>query len=94
MNSLLKSLRIIDTSLLDDNYDIFLNSNNSKEYYSMILTIIEYANNYLINDNGECMWDNIHIITHNGFNVFPGDRDRFGWLTGCIQTKKGIIMYG
>jgi len=29
-----------------------------------------------------------------GFEVFRGGTDEFGWLTGCIQTKKGILVYG
>jgi len=29
-----------------------------------------------------------------GFNVFQGEADSYGWLTGCIQTTKGILVYG
>ena len=28
------------------------------------------------------------------WKVFPGEQDSFGWLTGCIRTKKGILVFG
>jgi hypothetical protein len=48
----------------------------------------------LIDFNGKNIWENHTILRKAGFYVFPGERDGFGWLTGCIQTKKGIIVYG
>jgi hypothetical protein len=26
--------------------------------------------------------------------IYPGETDSFGWLTGCIKTPVGIIVYG
>ena len=46
----------------------------------------EYINNCKPN------FDNIEILKQYGFNVFPGDKDSFGWLTGCIRTKK-VLSY-
>ncbi len=54
------------------------------------------ANKLLITEGGKCNWDNISIVRANGFRVFAGERDSFGWLTGCIQ-KNGdnrILVYG
>jgi hypothetical protein len=48
----------------------------------------------LIAPGGQCNWDNIDKVKKAGFDVFPGDKDGFGWLTGCIQTNKGIIIFG
>lgn len=56
--------------------------------------IINLANETLITSNGQCHWDNIDKVKKAGFNVFAGEKDSFGWLTGCISTKKGIIVYG
>lgn len=36
----------------------------------------------------------IQEIKNAGFDVFPGEQDRYGWLTGCIQMKRGIIVFG
>jgi hypothetical protein len=30
----------------------------------------------------------------SGYKVFAEEKDSFGWLTGCIRTAKGIIVYG
>ena len=51
---------------------------------------------YLITDGGRCNWDNIYILRDNGYRVFPGERDSFGWLTGCVQKHgdKRIVVYG
>jgi len=52
------------------------------------------ASEALIDDEGKCIWESHRLLSENGFYVFPGERDRFGWVTGCIQTKKGIIVFG
>ena len=54
------------------------------------------CNEYLITESGGCNWDNIHILRSKGYRVYPGEKDSFGWLTGCIQ-KNGdnrIVVYG
>nr|DAY89308.1 MAG TPA: hypothetical protein [Caudoviricetes sp.] len=66
-------------------------------YYSelphLIQESIKLANESLIH---ECKpnFDNIEILKKHGFFVYPGEKDSFGWLTGCIRTKKGIIVFG
>ena len=61
----------------------------------MELALIEVlAGELLITSNGQCNWSNINRLKNEGFDVFAGDRDDFGWLTGCIKTKKGILVYG
>jgi hypothetical protein len=44
---------------------------------------------------GEPDWAAIKSLedkTH--YRVFAGERDSFGWLTGCILTRKGILVFG
>ena len=62
------------------------------EYYKPhpLTTAVIYLANEHLADN----YDNIHLLKKNGYNVFAGEQDRFGWLTGCIQLKKGIIVFG
>lgn len=36
----------------------------------------------------------VKMLKDNGFRVFPGEVDVFGCLTACIETTKGIIMFG
>ena len=50
----------------------------------------------LITGNGGCNWDNIHELRNSGYRVYPGERDSFGWLTGCVQKHgdERILVYG
>ena len=58
-----------------------------------INAIIEMCCNLLV-DEGQTKWENIEKLRKQGFQVYPGEQDRFGWLTGCIDTQKGTIIYG
>jgi len=33
-------------------------------------------------------------VRKEGYPVFPGEVDRFGWLTAYFQIKRGIILFG
>ncbi len=52
------------------------------------------ASKVLILADGSCNVTNIVALRKHGYDVFPGEEDSFGWLTGCIQTSKGILVYG
>jgi hypothetical protein len=84
LKKMIELLKIVDESDLPDNYDGFITNNE----------INNLACDCLIDSNGRCIWENHDVLREAGFQVFPGEQDRFGWLTGCIQTKKGIIVYG
>jgi hypothetical protein len=81
---LVVALKRLDSSTEPDNYDKYIQNDE----------ISSLASNSLIGAEGECLWENHEILKHAGFPVFPGERDRFGWLTGYIQTKKGILVFG
>lgn len=84
LKKIIELLKEVDASDLPDNYDGFITNNE----------INNLACDSLIDSNGRCIWENHEVLGDAGFQVFPGEQDRFGWLTGCIQTKKGIIVYG
>lgn len=51
---------------------------------------------YLITENGMPNLDNIKHLRNFGYRVFPGEKDGFGWLTGCVK-KNGdprILVFG
>jgi hypothetical protein len=52
------------------------------------------AEQHLIKDDGSCHWINHHRLEVHGFAVTCGEKDSFGWLTGCVETKHGIFVYG
>lgn len=52
----------------------------------------------LITSNGQCDWGNIAILRNNGYRVFAGEWDSFGWLIGCIRKNddplRRTVCYG
>jgi hypothetical protein len=52
------------------------------------------ANEYLIGDDGHPIRQAIDYVSTNGFYIYPGEMDSFGWLTACIELSRGIIMFG
>jgi hypothetical protein len=84
LEKLIELLTELNTSDLPENYENVIKNDE----------IEILACSALIGSNGECLWDAHNLLIQNGFSVFAGERDRFGWLTGCIQTEKGIIVYG
>lgn len=56
--------------------------------------IDDIVNDLLISEDGKCNWENINAVREAGFNVYPGEIDSFGWISGCIDTKRGTIIFG
>ena len=76
----------------DDSIEI---SNEHYSYTHPLVAAAKYlADKYLIGDDGHPDREYIDIIRRAGFPIFPGEQDRFGWLTGCIELPRGIIMFG
>jgi len=91
MDKLIRMLKDIESSKLPDSYNTSLNDVLSEE--DDIREIEELASFLLINSNGQNIYSAHNILKEAGFNVFCGEKDRCGWLSGCIQTKKGVITY-
>lgn len=76
----------------DDSIKVEYNSYDN--YHPDVIEASNLANECLITDEGRPDIDNINILNVYGFRVFPGEVDRFGWLTGCIQLSRGVIVFG
>ena len=93
----MKELLTALEKLYDDQSNIYQEDGwtgfNENEMYNEVVGL---CNEYLITNGGLCNWDNIRILRSNGYRVFPGEKDGFGWLTGCVQKKndKRVIVYG
>ncbi len=74
---------------VDDSVEI---TNTSYKYLHPLVQSVIYLADILL--TGEDKFQNMKYIQQKGFPIFPGEQDSFGWLTGCIQLKKGIIMFG
>lgn len=62
--------------------------------HPMVADIESLADSLLITEDGDCNWENIQFLRSNGYDVFPLEQDRFGWVVGGIETIHGIIAYG
>lgn len=83
--------------LYDDQNNIYQEDGwtgfNENDVYNEVVGLCD---EYLITNNGQCNWDNISILRSRGYRVFAGEKDNFGWLTGCVQKEndKRVIVYG
>jgi hypothetical protein len=68
----------------------------NKRYYDeshpVIRDIIGYATEYLT--TGPDVHFCRNMLREAGYPVYPGEVDRFGWLTAYFQMKEGIILFG
>ena len=57
--------------------------------------VLDLADELLITNNGQQNYSVFPILNRYGYRVFAGERDGFGWLTGCIQKGNGpTIVFG
>jgi len=63
----------------------------TKATHPLVKAVIYLADEYLTGDDN---FKNILTVRKAGFDVYAGERDSFGWLTGCIELKSGIIVFG
>ncbi|RII34326.1 hypothetical protein D2A34_14370 [Clostridium chromiireducens] len=64
------------------------------EPQELVKEAVRLADEVLITSEGKPNYESISYLKEHGFNVFAGEKDSFGWLTGCIRTSKGIIVFG
>jgi hypothetical protein len=91
MQRLVECLKCVDVSSLPDDNDTRLDVVD----HPLIDEIIFIAERLLINENGEPVFEEIdRLYKEHSYFVYPGERDGFGWVTACIETKKGFIVFG
>jgi hypothetical protein len=81
--------KIDDNKNIRDYGDNVILSDNSD-----VTDAVHIAEDVLITDTGAVNWEAVNVVRQHGYNVFPMERDSFGWLTGGISTNKGILMFG
>lgn len=74
--------------------DNCLNWGYLDERHELIQQAVHMADAILIDENGGRDSLNEVSLMLAGFNVRCLERDEFGWLTGGIETQKGLIAYG
>jgi hypothetical protein len=91
MERLVECLKIVDLSDLpdDEEYPLIATDHN------LICVIRCTATDVLINDNGTPNFEEMDRLYRDyGYFIYPGERDSFGWISACLQTKKGFIVFG
>jgi len=100
MESFIKDLKRFESLRFDYNSRKCINSYTSSNKFKeallrhIVQKLVNYCNFYLIDDEGYCNYDNMEKLEKSGYFIGPGERDRFGWLTGILYTNKGYILYG
>lgn len=59
-------------------------------YYPLVRSLIDSV---FITEKGNPNYHAINIFEDNGIKVKPLESDAFGWVTGGVCTKKGIIVF-
>lgn len=82
--------------LIDNNQNdaiIYIDEVDHRKYFNtnldnpIINEIGSIACTLFITSSGTPNRKNIQHAKRYGIQVYPGDRDSFGWLTGCIQMS-------
>lgn len=95
MEELLKALKEqydrTDNTYVDE-YDGETKFTEDELYHRIVGLCCEH----LIADGGQCNWDNIEILRNNGYRVWAGEKDSFGWLIGCVRKlgDNRVVYYG
>ena len=94
-NNFIKRLK----EMFDSNenfYEIIedLDGNKDTKYSDLAIELECDACKYLIRGNGQINYERKNILEENGFKVYPGDKDSFGWLTGVIERNDRKLVFG
>lgn len=91
MERLVECVKLIEASSLPEDSEAHLDVID----HPLIDEIVFIATRLFIDDKGEPLFDEIDRL-HREYDyfIYPGERDRFGWVTACLQTKKGVIVFG
>jgi hypothetical protein len=63
----------------------------NKAIHPLVKAVVYLADEYLTGDDN---FKNIITVRKAGYDVYAGEQDSFGWLTGCIEMKRGVIVFG
>ena len=72
----------------------YLSNGSHDELPKSVQAVIAIAEEALICDDGNPNFKAHRELRAEGFPVYAGETDSFGWLTGVILTPKGQIVYG
>ncbi len=92
-------IKMLDALMESGNYTTTVSDEDGHTYLGgEAATEIDYAASGLLIESGgrpnyDAM-DHLKKMSNGRYFVTPGETDSFGWLTGCLWTPVGIIVYG
>ncbi len=91
MEKLVYILKSIEASGLVESDDLVLRNRDHDD-----ISLAEaYATTLFVSEEGVPKFDEIdRLYKEHGYVILPGQRERYGSVTGVIQTKKGLIVFG
>ncbi len=89
LNLLISTLKVINSDL-----DIKVDSDMFDVSHPLIIAARFLADECLIGNDGHPIRKEMDKVSSAGFPIFPGEMDRFGWLSGCIELARGVIIFG
>jgi hypothetical protein len=87
----MSDLMIILIKAIDADTSVPLQGQYFVGEHPLVSAVSYLANRYLIDDES---YEHMENMKKNGYDVYPGEHDSYGWLTGCIKTERGIIVFG
>lgn len=91
VNVLINILKLIDE---DTTIEVVPTNETYDISHPLVIAARYLADSCLIGDDGHPIGEEMDEVREAGFPIFPGEMDRFGWLTGCIELSRGLIIFG
>jgi hypothetical protein len=66
----------------------------TEEHHLVVTKIRSLLNDLMITEDGDLDYDNERALMSSGWNIYPLEYDRYGWLLGALITTKGDIVFG
>lgn len=76
---------------IDIDESVTVNEEGYFDNHPLIVAVQYLASSYLTDGD---IYEHTMRLSSYGYSMYPGEKDSFGWLTGCIKTKRGVIVFG
>lgn len=86
--------RLVGLLIEVNNSDITPRDTLDETHHSAVPLIKSLLCDILITEGGHLDWDAKDQLEMFGFEVYPVEQDRWGWILGAVITNKGDITFG
>lgn len=72
----------------------YLTGGYAEDYHPLVTQLVAAAEELCIASDGTVRFSMIAQLARHGVIIRRGEYDSFGWLSGVVITKKGLVVYG